>query len=113
MTKVLSFCLVLSAIIFISSCERERGDATACIDTGTSAMKAGTEVKFMNCSKNYDYTKWTVTDNTNAPIFTEVTDTLKHFGYTFPAGDYNVILNIWQIDSISHSTITKTFTINP
>ncbi len=113
MTKVLSICLMLTAVIFFFSCERKRGDATACIDTGTSALKAGIEIKFMNCSKNYDNTKWIVTDNMNVPIYTEITDSLKHLAYTFPTGDFNVILNIWQNDSVSHSTITKTFTVNP
>ncbi len=113
MTRVLSICIVLiAAIVFFSSCERKRGDATACIDTGSSSLKAGTEIKFMNCSKNYDYTKWIVTDSANNVLFTEITDTLKHFRYTFPNPNhrYNVILNIWQLDSVSHSTTTKTFT---
>lgn len=113
MSKVLSFCLMLVTVVFFfSSCEKKRGDAMACIDTGTSDLRSGKEIRFMNCSKNYDYTKWIITDNANMPIFTEITDTLKHLSYNFPAGNYNVTLNIWQQDSVSHSTVTQNIVVN-
>ena len=107
MHKVLSLLVVAIVLSVFVSCEKKRGDAEACIDIGTSKLKSNNPVHFMNCSKYYDYTKWVVADADMVPFYTAPTDTLKHFEYTFAPGKYNVILTVYQIDSVSISTVTK------
>jgi hypothetical protein len=112
MSKLFSICVLMITILTFSSCEKKRGDAEACFDTGSATFTAGNSIRFMNCSKHYDATKWIVTDDMNNIIFTEFTDTLKHFTYSFNPGNYNVILNIWQTDSVSFSTKTESISVN-
>lgn len=112
MKKVLSLFVLATLVIAFASCEKKREAAEACFDYGNAELKAGKTIRFMNCSKNYDYTKWIVADSALMPIFIEPTDTLKHFNYTFPAGRYNVILHVTHGDSSSLAQQTTELTFN-
>lgn len=113
MKRILSILVVLTICTFFYSCEKEREDAMACIDTGTAVFEAGETIRFMNCSKNYDLTKWTVSDEFGAVLFTEITDTLKHFVYSFNPGVFDVNLRVHYYDSTSVSVTTKRITVTP
>lgn len=102
MKNVLSIFVLATLVFAFASCEKERGEAEACFDWGSAEFTAGKTIRFMNCSKNWDRSKWVVADSVMTPIFTEPTDTLKHFSYTFPApGRYHVILYSIQGDTSS------------
>ena len=97
-----------------SSCEKSRPGAEACIDTGSSTLKSGSAIRFMNCSKYYDATSWYVINGADITdtLFNEVTDTLKHMVYTFGApGNFNVVLNVRQRENASENTITQNVNI--
>ena len=113
MKNVLSLCVLAALVIAFASCEKKRGAAEACYDLGTAELKAGKTIRFMNCSKNYDYTKWVVADSALMPIFISPTDTQKHFDYSFPVGRFNVLLYVIQGDSTSIANKTQEFTFTP
>ncbi len=113
MNKVLFLLLMTGVALNLVSCEKERGSAEACFDYGTSSLKAGTPVHFMNCSRNYDYTKWAVLDQASNLVFEAPTDTLEHLVYNFPAGTFNVRLRVVQGDSVSVAEKIETIVINP
>lgn len=113
MNKFLALLLVATVCIFLYSCEKERGAAVACMDTGSATFTPGKTIRFMNCSKNYDYTKWSVSDDMGNIIFTESTDTLKHFAYNFNPGTFNVKLEVWTGNNTAVSDVTQQVTVTP
>jgi hypothetical protein len=109
--------ILFVALSIFSACEKERGEAIACMNTGTATYEAGKIIRFMNCSKNYDGTKWYVIrkdDDMKDTIYVEPTDTLKHLQFVFTPDTFEVVLDVWQADSISQSnTSSEQFIILP
>lgn len=113
MKKVLSVFVLATLLFAFASCEKDRAAAEACFDIGDAELKSGKTIRFMNCSKNYDYTQWIVADSAMVPIFIAPTDTLLHFNYNFPPGKFNVILHVVQGDSVSLAQQTTEYTFLP
>src|SRR5690606_22302868 len=114
MKKVFSIFIFTTGFFGFTSCEKERGAAQACIDIGTSQLKTTDIVHFMNCSVNYDLTRWLVMDSVMVDtLYQAPTDTLKHFKYSFTPGKYNVTLIVTKHDSSSIDTKNLPITIIP
>lgn len=114
MKKIFSVLLITLLLAGFTACEKEREPAQACIDIGTSQLKAEDIVHFMNCSVNYDLTRWLVLDSTlTDTLYKAPTDTLKHFSYSFPPGKYNVTLIVNTHDSSSTDSKNLPITIIP
>jgi len=115
MLKKLSVFVVLFTLIVFSSCEKERGEAVACFDTGTAIFRAGNDVRLMNCSQNWDGSKWYIINGNNIldTLYIEPTDTLKHFVSSFVADTFDIHLVVWQRDSVSISSDFKQIIVLP
>jgi|GEM_PF-3381331 len=109
--------ILLVTCSLFTACEKERGEAVACMNLGTAEYKAGKILRFMNCSKNYDLTKWYVIrkdEDMKDTIYVEPTDTLKHLQFVFTPDTFEVVLNVLQSDSSSQSnTSSEQFIILP
>lgn len=113
MKNVIFPIVLLAMLTLFFSCQKEMGDPEACINVGNTQYKTGDSIFFMNCSRNYDYIRWTVKDNVGTPLYITPSDTQRHLAFVFPTGDFSVSVMVWQNDSTKNATAVQSFAVAP
>jgi hypothetical protein len=93
----------LCITVLMVSCTRPRGSASACFNMSKTPAKVNDTLYLLNCSLNYDRFKWTV------PSYLIIDSVNKHMKFVpTAAGNVDISLLVFDADSSSASTITKT-----